>query len=78
MTYYLLASWEGAAYAPQFGDKDRDCVEYEARDWREALPRGQRSGATLIVRFPRVPTQRQVTARLAELTAARLAPRGEG
>lgn len=36
-TYYTLATreYEGAPWAPQFGDYSRGCVEYELDDYRD-------------------------------------------
>lgn len=68
MTYYLLASRHGTSWAPQFGDHDLQTVQCEQHEWTRDLPRAERKGATRIVRFPRVPTQRQTLAKLAELS----------
>lgn len=76
MTYYLFASWEDQGpWAPQFGDHEKECVEYEAYEWRhtqEALT-GIKPPVrhTRVVSFPRVPTERQAREKLATLPPPR-------
>lgn len=69
MTYYLIVDRDDATspWAPQFGDKDRDCVDFELQDMRD---HGVRRANLKIVTFPRVPTQRQIDERVAALNAA--------
>lgn len=78
MPYFQLATWEGGVWAPQFGDTDRDCVEQERQDTYLRQPGlgypddGKFSADDiLIVSFKRMPTEPQVRARLAELSASR-------
>jgi len=33
--YYTLAILEDGIWAPQFGDYDRDCVKFEADDYKD-------------------------------------------
>jgi hypothetical protein len=73
MTYYLIITWGNNAWAPEFGDKDRELVAEERRD-QYVKQRGyayEGDGKYIakhvrIIRFPRVPTQRQVNERCAQ------------
>lgn len=56
----------GAGWCPEFGDKDKGAVEFERDDHKD---RGVSPRHLKIVTFPRVPTQRQVDAKAAELNA---------
>lgn len=74
MAYYMLYTRDTATdpWAPQFGDKDRECVRYEAGDMVEAHKMGlcgHKRTDTKIVKFPRVPTRGQVEAKTATLNA---------
>lgn len=57
----------GAGWCFEFGDKGRDCVDFERDDHKD---RGVSPRHLKIVRFDRVPTQKQVDAKRAELNAA--------
>lgn len=67
MPYFMLYTreGEGAEWAPQFGDRDKDSVIEERESWLDAEERiwGVRptvKGNTRIVKFARVPGRRQV------------------
>lgn len=70
MTYYLIITWEEGAthgWAPQFGDNDHELVKEERLD-QYVKQRGyayEGDGKVIakhckIIRFPRVPSQRQI------------------
>lgn len=70
MTYYMLYTREDGVWSPQFGDTDKECVEYERDDMVYAYGMGllgHLKRDTKIVTFKRVPTERQVQAKCAEL-----------
>lgn len=74
MAYWMLYTREGGAWAPQFGDKDKECVREERADTYLRQPGygyegdGKYSAADIkIVKFARMPTNGQVNARTAEL-----------
>lgn len=68
MGYHMLYVREEGAWAPQFGDKDRECVVEEMRDMIYSDQNQRGSGAISrkdckIIEFKRMPTQRQVDER---------------
>lgn len=69
MAYFGLIEREAAAAPWSFamGDRDRECVAFERQDYRD---HGAKAGNLRIVKFARVPSQRQLDARLAEINAA--------
>lgn len=69
MAYHMLYTYEESATAwfPQFGDHDKEDVMSEREGWLDS-PRAGCFGAypaayLKVVKFPRVPTQRQVNER---------------
>ena len=54
----------GAGWSPEFGDKDAEAVDFERDDHKD---RGVSGRHIKIVRFDRVPTQRQIEAKRSEL-----------
>lgn len=73
MIYYMTYTYEGGQWNPQFGDDDRDNVAAEAEQWIDdprngcwgPLPKSHVKTVT----FPRVPTQKQVVERAANIPA---------
>ena len=76
MAYSLIIVRDDGVWSPQFGDRDHECVVQEREDAYLGV-RGMRyegdgkyaAKDIKIIRFPRVPTQAQITARLAEINA---------
>jgi hypothetical protein len=66
MSYHLLLVREDGLWTPQFGDHDKECVEFEREDYRD---HDIAARDLKIVRFARVPSNAQVTAKLAEFNA---------
>lgn len=72
MTYYMLFTREHGRWCPQFGDHDKECVEYERDEEVARFKDGMLGTAkkdTKIVSFPRVPTRKQVEAKTEALNA---------
>ena len=68
MAYHMLFQREpGEAWTPQFGDRDRDCVEFERDEYKA---NGAKARDLKIVKFPRVPSQKQVNAKRDEMNGA--------
>lgn len=72
MSYWMLFTYEGDAWAPQFGDHDHECVRQEREDTYLRQPGygyaddGKYLAKHIrIVPFPRVPTERQIKERAA-------------
>lgn len=63
MYYQLLVRDTDGLWRDEFGDRDRDAVDFE----RQVC--GYKRKDTKIVRFARVPSQKQVTAAIQELNA---------
>lgn len=54
----------GAAWAPQFGDTDKECVEFERDDMRYASYREDGPGMEYkIEAFDHIPSQNEIEAR---------------
>lgn len=71
MAYWMLYTREQGAWAPQFGDHDKECVQDERVDtylkrWKDDDLRYSAKDIK-IVKFPRVPSQAQVMAKAKEL-----------
>jgi hypothetical protein len=63
MYYQLLVRDTDGQWRDEFGDKDRDAVDFE----RDVC--GYKKKDTKIIRFARVPSQKQVIATIKELNA---------
>lgn len=69
MSYFMLYTRDDeGVWSPQFGDRDRECVEFERDDYRDGW-QAVKAKDLKIVKFPRVPTNAQIEARTAELNA---------
>lgn len=60
MTYYVAVLIDRGAWAETFGDRDKECVDFEVQCWRE--DHSFLCGECVIARksFRRVPTQNQL------------------
>ena len=66
MAYYQLFVREEGEWTISFGDRDKECVEFEAEDYRDP---GVRVKDIKLVTFARVPTQGQLHMKLESLNA---------
>lgn len=66
MAYFALLAREGdnAPWTYEFGDHDQSAVEYERDDYRA---KGYKARNLKVVRFERIPSQRQVEAHMRKL-----------
>lgn len=76
MSYHMIYTREAGAWAPQFGDKSKECVQQEREDsylkqrGTSYAGDGKYTAKDIkLVKFSRVPSQAQVNARTTELNS---------
>lgn len=55
--YYMAYVREDGEWGPQFGDRDKETVDYEVQDWKD---HGTKAKDIKVVRFARMPTNAQI------------------